>query len=346
MRTPFTHPRVRANCRVMGTARCLWFVAPGQMEFSSEVLPPLEDGQVLVRTTFSGISSGTELLAYRGELDPELAVDETIGALGGTFRYPFRYGYSCVGVVEESRSAVSNGTVVFAFHPHQDRFVTNATAVLPLGGDAGREATLFPLVETALQVTLDAGPLLGETVVVYGLGVVGALTSLLLQRTGARVLAAEPRPWRREAIAALGVETVAPDQLAGTLESQGRGRVPLVIEASGNPEVLASALGLLAHEGTVLVASWYGTKAVTLPLGQEFHRRRLTIRSTQVSTIPARLADRWDGDRRSHAVVDLLGELPLASLATHTFPFEDAAQAYAALEAGQRGLIHAALGYE
>ena len=62
------------------------------------------------------------------ELDPELAVDETIGALGGTFRYPFRYGYSCVGVVEESRSALTEGTVVFAFHPHQDRFVTDAAA--------------------------------------------------------------------------------------------------------------------------------------------------------------------------------------------------------------------------
>jgi 2-desacetyl-2-hydroxyethyl bacteriochlorophyllide A dehydrogenase len=325
----------------------LWFVAPGRVEIAADELSPLLDGQVLVRTRFSGISSGTELLAYRGELDPELAVDETIGALGGTFRYPFRYGYSCVGVVEESRSALTPGTAVFAFHPHQDRFVTNATAVLPLNGDAGRNATLFPLVETALQITLDAGPLLGETVVIFGLGVVGALTSLMLQRTGARVLAVEPRPWRREVMAVLGVDAVAPEQLHGTLDSDGiRRRVPLVVEASGNPEVLAAALPLLAHEGTVLVASWYGTKAVTLPLGQEFHRRRLTIRSTQVSTIPARLASRWDGDRRRRMVVDLLDELPLASLATHTFPFEDAAQAYAALEAGQRGLIHAALGYD
>jgi threonine dehydrogenase-like Zn-dependent dehydrogenase len=242
-------------------------------------------------------------------------------------------------VVEESRSTLAEGTRVFSFHPHQDRFVTDSTAVFALGADAGRSATLFPLVETALQITLDAGPLLGETVVVFGLGVVGALTSLMLQRTGARVLAVEPRPWRREAIAALGVETMAPDQLPAT-------RVPLVVEASGNPEVLAAALPLLAHEGTVLVASWYGTKPVTLPLGQEFHRRRLTIRSTQVSTIPARLADRWDGDRRRHAVVDLLDELPLASLATHTFSFEDAPEAYAALDAGQRGLIHAAMGYE
>ena len=102
----------------------------------------------------------------------------------------------------------------------------------------------------------------------------------------------------------------------------------------------------MAHEGTVLVASWYGTKEVTLPLGQEFHRRRLTIRSTQVSTIPARLSDRWDAERRRRAVVALLDELPLAALATHTFPFEAAGDGFAAIDAGAPGLIHAAFGYE
>ena len=64
----------------------------------------------------------------------------------------------------------------------------------------------------------------------------------------------------------------------------------LVIEVSGNPAALPDALRLLAHEGTALVASWYGTRDAVLPLGDRFHRRRLTIRSTQVSTIPARLA--------------------------------------------------------
>ncbi|MGD9702017.1 MAG: zinc-binding alcohol dehydrogenase [Acidimicrobiia bacterium] len=329
-----------------GHARCLWFVAPGEVELATEELPPVEDGQVLVRTLFSGISSGTELLAYRGELDPDLAVDETIGTLGGTFRYPFRYGYSCVGVVEASRSAVAEGTLVFAFQPHQDCFVATADDVVALGAVAARDASLFPLVETALQITLDAGPLLGDTVVVFGLGVVGLLTALLVQRAGAHVVAVEPRAWRRAAAADLGVLAVDPEQLSGTLSSDGRPPlVPLVIEASGNPEVLRTALGTLAHEGTALVASWYGTKEVTLPLGQEFHRRRLTIRSTQVSTIPAHLADRWDTVRRRAAVVDLLAELPLAALATHTFPFEDASDAFAEIDKGSEGVIHTAFGY-
>ena len=326
----------------MGCGRSLWFVAPRQVEIRSTPLSPLEDGQVRVRTYYSGISTGTELLAFRGELDPDLPVDETIGALGGTFRYPFRYGYSCVAVVEETRSDLRRGDVVFAFHPHEDLFATAGDDVIPLGAVNAREATLFPYVETALQVTLDAGPVLDDTVVVFGLGMVGALTSVLLQRAGARVVAVEPRSDRRELAASIGVRTVAPDEVAAEL---GREPVPLVIESSGNPDALGRALPLLAHEGTALVASWYGTKPVTLPLGQEFHRRRLTVRSTQVSTIPAGLADRWDVGRRRLAAVALLDELPLGWLASHEFAFEDAAEAYQALDEGRPGLVHAALRY-
>ena len=327
-------------------AHSLWFDGPGSVSVRPEVLPPVQDGDVLVRTLVSGISGGTEMLAYRGELDPALPVDETIGTLGGTFRYPFRYGYSCVGVVEESRSDLEEGAMVFAFHPHQDRFVASASCVIGIGSVAPRHATLFPLVETALQITLDAGPGLGEPVVVLGLGAVGALTALMLERAGADVIAVEPRAWRRLAVHDFGVTTAAPDDILRVLGEDGRrGRVPLVIDAAGNPDALRGALSLLSHEGTVLVASWYGTKEVALPLGGDFHRRRLTIRSTQVSSIPARLGHRWSTETRRQAVVDLLGQLPLDRLATHTFPFELANDAYAAIDAGSEGLIHAALGY-
>ena len=128
-------------------------------------------------------------------------------------------------------------------------------------------------------------------------------------------------------------------------QSHNRTVITLVVEASGSPDALRAALRFLAHEGTALVASWYGTKEVSLPLGGDFHRRRLTIRSTQVSTIPARLSARWSYERRCHAVIDLLPELPLHQLATHTFCFDRAGDAYAAIDAGCEGLVHAALGY-
>ncbi|CAN5616901.1 zinc-binding alcohol dehydrogenase [soil metagenome] len=330
----------------MVTARCVRFIGPGRVEVSTEELRALGEGEVLVRTMFSGVSAGSEMLAYRGQLDDDLALDETIGALGGTFCYPFRYGYSCVGTIETSTCDLAEGTSVFAFHPHQDRFVASAADVVPLGSADPRAATLFPLVETALQVTLDAGARFEEPVIVIGLGVVGMLTAAMLQRSGARVLAVEPLRWRRDIAVTLGIRAAEPgaagDELSAMRAADG---VPLIIEASGNPEALASALPLLAHEGTALVASWYGTKEVRLALGAEFHRRRLTIRSSQVSTIPARLSGRWTTDHRRRTACDLLGKLPLDELATHTFPFEQAAEAFAAVDEGREGLMHVALGY-
>ena len=121
--------------------------------------------------------------------------------------------------------------------------------------------------------------------------------------------------------------------------------MPVAIECSGNPAALTLALGMLAHEGTALVASWYGSKPVNLPLGGRFHRRRLTIRSTQVSTIPAALSGRWSHRRRLLHALDLAATLPLAALATDTVPFERAGDGYARVDAGTAGLIHMAFGY-
>ncbi|MDQ3761784.1 MAG: zinc-binding dehydrogenase [Actinomycetota bacterium] len=327
--------------------RAVTFVAPRQVEVREHEVPEPGDGQLLVRTLYSGLSAGTEMLAYRAEIDPQLPLDSSIPALSGRFGYPFRYGYSCVGRVERSRAAAAAGSVVFAFHPHQDLFVVDAADTVPLGTVDPRLGTLFPLIETALQVALDAGNVLEQPVVVVGLGTVGILAAALLLRAGAQVIAAELRPWRREAAAAFGVTAVPPDDLERivTARTDGAG-VPLVVEVSGDPAALAAALPLLAHEGTALVASWYGLRPVTLPLGGEFHRRRLTIRSTQVSTIPAQLAAAWTLDRRRAAARRLLEELPVHVLATHVFPFEDAAAAYAAVDRGEPGLLHAALGYQ
>jgi threonine dehydrogenase-like Zn-dependent dehydrogenase len=205
---------------------------------------------------------------------------------------------------------------------------------------------MLPLVETALQISLDAGVLLEDTVVVIGAGAIGLLTAVLLRRGGAHVLVVEPRPWRRALVEALGAGAAMPDDAPAFLAAAGHpDGVGLVIEASGSPAALPGALDLLAHEGTLLVASWYGSQPAVLPLGGRFHRRRLTIRSTQVSTIPAHLSSRWDRRRRLNTAARLLSTLPLDRLATHTFPFEEAAAAYQAIDEGVPGLMHAALGY-
>jgi NADPH:quinone reductase-like Zn-dependent oxidoreductase len=105
-------------------ARALFHTAPRCVEIRELPTPRPAAGEVIVNTLCSGISSGTERLAYRGEVPSDLALDETIGALGGIFSYPFAYGYACVGEVEES------GQAVFAFHPHQDVFTAQARELI------------------------------------------------------------------------------------------------------------------------------------------------------------------------------------------------------------------------
>ena len=324
-------------------ARGVWFVEPGHVEVRDVDVPEPGPGEVRVRTHLSGISAGTEALAFRGEIDAGLALDDSLSGLDGTFTYPFRYGYSCVGEVETGSGELPAGTSVFAFHPHQDVFTAPVRDAVPVEGIDPRLATMFPLVETALQISLDAGPVAEEVVPVIGLGSVGLLTSMMLARAGARVIASEPLAWRREVASSLGISAVEPAELRDEVLAATRAGAPLVVEVSGSPEAASSALSLLAPEGTLLVASWYGSREVPLPLGREFHRRRLVIRSSQVSTIPSTLAERWDVPRRRAVARRLLEELPLKPLATHEFPLEDAPAAFRAVAEDTPGLIHAAL---
>src|SRR6202451_3975791 len=182
-------------------ARALFHTAPRCVEIRELPAPRPAPGEVLVRTVCSGISSGTERLVYRGEVPADFALDDTIGALGGTFSYPFAYGYACVGEVAES------GQEVFAFHAHQDIFAARASELIPLPGIDPASATLLPLVETALQVTLDSGPGYRDRARVPGGGVPGLRPGLLFRRPGGGRLIAEPQEWRRAVASSLGVTT-------------------------------------------------------------------------------------------------------------------------------------------
>src|SRR5260370_32540739 len=105
-------------------ARALFHTAPRCVEIRELPTPLPAAGELLVRTLCSGISGGTERLVYRGEVPADLALDDTIDALGGTFSYPFAYGYACVGEVAGS------GQAVFTFHPHP--VVFGARPALPI----------------------------------------------------------------------------------------------------------------------------------------------------------------------------------------------------------------------
>jgi threonine dehydrogenase-like Zn-dependent dehydrogenase len=129
------------------------------------------------------------------------------------------------------------------------------------------------------------------------------------------------------------------------LEATGGRGADVAVEASSSGAALQAALDAVAAEGTVVVASWYGTKLVTLSLGGHFHRGRVRVRSSQVGGINPELGPRWDRARRTEAVLDLLPLLRLKDLVSHRVPFEEAPGAYRLVdespgEAIQVVLIH------
>lgn len=323
----------------------VWFEGPRRIGVRREPVPPLRAGEALVRTRFSAISSGTELAAYRGRLDPGLPRDEALPALsGGAFRFPFPYGYASVGVVERlgepppaaadppPAGALSPGDRVFAFVPHRTAF-TAAAADLerPPAEIPDERAALFPYLETALNLLLDGRPLAGERVAVLGQGALGlALTALLARFPLDDLAATDPDPDRRARSREFGASSSVPPEEA---ESGLGARADLVYEVSGNPAALDQALRLAAPEGRIVVGSWLAGDPAPLDLGGAFHRGRLRLISSQVSRLPP-LGPAWSVARRRETAWRLLREVPLERLVTLRTPFAEAASAYESLDRG------------
>lgn len=324
-------------------AQAVWFTAPRTVELREEAVRSPGPGEILVETIVSGISHGTEMLVYRGQVPAETALD--LPTLAGSYAFPIKYGYASVGrivaVGDEVRADVP-GDVIFALHPHQERFLLRQDGGLHwrLPDDLPPELGVFAAnVETALNILLDAPVRIGEQVVVFGQGIVGVLVGLLARRNGAgRVVVVDPFEHRRETALALGADAaLAPspglsDDLRRALGSDGRGPgdglADIVYEASGNPAALQAALDCVTDEGAVMVCSWYGTKPATLELGGRFHRSRIRLQSSQVGRVNPGLAPRWDSGRRTSVVRQLLRELPLERLISHRVPLRDAERAY------------------
>jgi 2-desacetyl-2-hydroxyethyl bacteriochlorophyllide A dehydrogenase len=327
----------------------VWFPRARTVEIREEPIGDPGPGELRVRAVISALSHGTERLVYRGEVDPGLALD--LPTLAGGYGFPVKFGYASVGRVVAAGPHVGSigvGDLVFALHPHQVEYVVAASLAHRLPAGVSPEAGVFLAnLDTALNVTLDAKAKPGDSVVIFGQGVVGLLLTQLLSRAGVRVIAVEPASGRAAMSARCGANAVLrPADLALVRSMTGGRGADLAIEASGNPGALQQAIDSVADEGTIVVCSWYGEKRVTLDLGGRFHRGRLRIVSSQVGGIDPSLAPRWDRPRRLAYATQLLSDLRLAELITHRFPFVRAADAYALLDERAADTIQVVLQYD
>ena len=311
----------------------LYFTAPETVERRPITVGSPDPSELLVETRASAISAGTELLIYRDEMPAGFSADETLDALDGELSYPISYGYAATGTVTDVGRDVDGswlGRTVFAFVPHQTRFRADPDAVVPLPEemDPGTGA-LLPSVETATNVVLDAAPRIGGRVVVFGAGVIGLCTTRLLSSFPlADLVAVDPIGHRRELALQMGADRVTtPADLTGAVED-----ADLAVELSGQPSALDDALAVVGYDGRIVVGSWYGTKRAPIDLGGRFHRDRIDIVSSQVSTISPELRGRWSRDRRLDTATDWLERIDAAELISHRVPFERASEAYELLD--------------
>ena len=258
--------------------RAFWIAAPGRGEIRGETLPPPAAGDVVVRTLFSGISRGTEALVFQGRVPVSEYGRMRAPFQAGEFPAPIKYGYASVGQVERGPRELEN-RCVFVLYPHQTRYVVPApwVHVLPDAVPPSR-AVLAANLETAINGLWDARPQIGDRIAIVGAGTIGCLVAWLAGRIpGCDVELVDVNPHRAAIARAVGVRFAGPETV-----SEG---ADVVIHASGSPAGLELALRVAGFEATVAELSWYGDQAVPIALGEAFHARRLTLKSSQVGSV-------------------------------------------------------------
>lgn len=316
-----------------GHGRALWFEEAGRCGLRDEPLLPAREGDVLVRTLYSGISRGTESLIFVGQVPESEYQRMRAPYQAGQFPFPVKYGYAAVGVVEEG-PASAIGKTVFCLHPHQDRFRIPASAVHSLPRNLPpQRAILAANMETALNIIWDGGIQPGDRIAVFGAGVVGLLAAFLAsQIAGTEVMISDVQQERAEIAAALGLRFVLPDAMQNDCD--------VLINASASSEALAKALNHAGFEARIVEASWYGERHAEIPLGGAFHVKRLSIVSSQVGALPPRQRARWDASRRMAKALELLAHDQLDCLISGETPFETMVRDYPGIIGSPATLCH------
>lgn len=329
--------------------------SPRRVEVIEQPSIELRPGQIRVRTSFSGISAGTELTAYRGtnpylnrswDPDQRLFVEGTSG-----LNYPIAgLGYSEVGEVVEVAPDLADdddpaipavGQQVWGIWGHRGEAVLPVDrlrgCVLPDGLDPVA-ATFARVGAVALNAVLAADIHLGEVVAVFGQGVLGLLTTRLVQLSGATAVAVDTVPSRLDkareygAGATINAATEAVAQQLRRL-TEGRG-ADVAIEISGSYHALHDAIRSVTVDGRVVSAGFYQGDGTGLRLGDEFHHNRVRLVSSQIGGVPPALAGRWNQARLNHTFLQLAldRQVDPVGLVTHVIPVEEAAEAFDMLD--------------
>jgi len=340
------------------TTTAVFMTGVRQIDIQPVETEPVGPRQVRTHTLYSGISHGTEMAFYRGTA-PHLGsgwdrdMRLFLPSEAPDFSYPSRYGYSNVGRVVECGAEVDtlkSGDIVFGTFPHQTDFTADQGWLVKLPEGLDPKLGIFLTnTRTTYNGILDAGIRLGETVVIFGQGVLGQLLSQMARLSGAgKVIVVDPITDRLEMALKLGADVaINPQQVdvaKQVRQMTGNRGADVVIEVSGAYAGLQEAIRTVAPRGTVVAMGFYqGAGALTL--GAEFHHNWVDIRCSQAGSISPALSHRWDSPRLTAAAANLLPKLQLAPLITQVFDFERASEAYALIDQEPEKVLQVVLKY-
>lgn len=330
--------------------------------------PGAARGQVVSDTRVSLISAGTERmlvefgrssLAEKARRHPEKvrqAIEKagtdgllaTVDAVRSKLDQPLPLGYSNVGVVAEVGAGVDGlraGDRVVSNGAHAEAVAVPVNLCAKIPDSVSDEAAAFTVVGSiALQGIRLANPTLGESVVVFGTGLIGLLAVQLLRASGCRVLAVDPDDTRLELAAAYGAETCNPGRddiiVRARAFTNGVGAdAVLIAAATASSQPVADAATVSRKRGRIILIGVTG-----LELNRDdFYAKELSFQ-VSCSYGPGRYDPayeqlgqdypvgfvRWTAQRNFDAVLAMLadGRLDVSRLISHRFAFEDAGEAY------------------
>ncbi len=324
--------------------------APRQLGYEDQPDQPLNAGEVRVRTLFSGISAGTEMTIYRGTnvfMNKRWDADRRLFLPGesSSWEYPIRnLGYEEVGEVIEVASDVKDiqpGLQVYGTWNHRTHAVISADYARQRKMPSGAEP-IFGIFShigaVALNGVHDANIRIGDTVAVFGMGVLGQIVLQAAVKSGARVIAVDLHASRLQKASENGAwQTLNPrsDKVAEAIKdlTEGRG-ADVVIEVTGAVSALNEAIRSAAYSSRVVAMGFFQGDASGLILGEEFHHNRINLVCSQISGVAPEIQHRWTKPRLWRTAVELQasGHLNLKHLISHTAPFAQAARLFETLD--------------
>ena len=297
--------------------KSLILTAPKTLALEDTADPPLGPQEVRVRTLFSGISAGTELTQYRGTsplMDRRFDEATRMFVAGDppSWPYPIKtLGYEEVGeIVEFARdvTGVRIGQNIYGTWSHRTHAIVSADyardRAMPEGADP-RTGIFSHIGAVALNGVHDAGIRLGDTVAVFGLGVLGQIVAQAAHASGAHVIAVDPDPARRALALELGADQALAPAAASTIKEFTGGRgADVCIEVSGAAPALTDAIRSVAYASRVVAMGFYQGDIAGLRLGDEFHHNRVELISSQISGVAPAASHRWSKPRLWRAAVE------------------------------------------